>query len=309
MFASTGWHHSSPLKAIAAMAPSAKVEFASGQDLEAAGLLAGSADVAIVFAWQAREEGKDLRTLSLPAAQDALIRKVAAASPRTVVVLQTGGSVLTPWAQDVGAVLAAWYPGNRGAEAIANILFGRVNPSGRLPISFPRAEADLPRPHPPESAADPTKPGVAPSRQPVVTLSEGLAVGYRWYDAQQKTPAYEFGHGLSYTTFAYANLAVNQDLSVAFDLANTGDRKGIEVAQLYIELPPSAAEPSKRLAGWVRVELAPGERRRVRIAADPYALRVWDTSTSEWRRPAGRYRMHVGASSRKLPLVRDVQVD
>jgi beta-glucosidase len=309
MFASTGWHHSSPLKAIAAIAPSAKVEFASGEDLEAAGLLAGSADVAIVFAWQAREEGKDLRTLSLPAAQDALIRKVAAASPRTVVVLQTGGSVLTPWAQDVGAVLAAWYPGNRGAEAIANILFGRVNPSGRLPISFPRAEADLPRPHPPEAAADPTKPGVAPSRQPVVTLSEGLAVGYRWYDAQQKTPAYEFGHGLSYTTFAYANLAVNQDLSVAFDLANTGDRKGIEVAQLYIELPPSAAEPSKRLAGWVRVELAPGERRRVRIAADPYALRVWDTSTSEWRRPAGRYRMHVGASSRKLPLVRDVQVD
>src|SRR5688572_27812481 len=208
MFASIGWHHSSPLKAIAAMAPSAKVEFASGEDLEAAGLLADSADVAIVFAWQAREEGKDLRTLSLQAAQDELIRKVAAANPRTVVVLQTGGSVLTPWAQEVGAVLAAWYPGNRGAEAIANILFGRVNPSGRLPISFPRAEADLPRPRPPEAAADPTRPGVAPSRQPVVTLSEGLAAGYRWYDAQKKTPAYEFGYGLSYTTFAYANLAV-----------------------------------------------------------------------------------------------------
>jgi beta-glucosidase len=314
MFASTGWHHSSPLKAIAAMAPSAKVEFASGEDPEAAAILADSADVAIVFAWQAREEGKDLRTLSLPAAQDDLIRKVAAANPRTVVVLQTGGSVLTPWAQEVGAVLAAWYPGNRGAEAIANILFGRVNPSGRLPISFPRAEADLPRPHPPESAADPTQPGVAPSRSPVVTLSEGLAVGYRWYDAQKNVPAYEFGHGLSYTTFAYANLAVNRDLSVAFDLANTGDYKGIEVAQLYIELPSSAGEPSKRLAGWARVELAPGERRRVRIAADPYALRVWDTSSSGWRHPAGRYRVHIGASSRKLPLVqeidiKDVQVD
>ena len=308
MFASTGWHHSSPLKAIAAMAPSAKVEFASGEDLEAAGVLADAADVAIVFAWQGREEGKDLRTLSLPAAQDALIRKVAAANPRTVVVLQTGGSVLTPWAQEVGAILAAWYPGNRGAEAIANILFGRVSPSGRLPISFPRAEADLPRPHPPESAADPMKPGVAPSRQPVVTLSEGLAVGYRWYDAQKKTPAYEFGYGLSYTTFAYANLAVNRDLSVAFDLANTGNRKGIEVAQLYIEFPPSATEPSKRLAGWVRVELAPGERRRVRIAADPYALRVWDTSAGEWRRPAGRYRMHVGASSRILPLVQEIDI-
>ncbi len=308
MFASVGWHHSSPVKAIAAMAPSAKVEFASGEDLEAAQRLADSADVAIVFAWQAREEGKDLRTLSLPAAQDNLIRKVAAANPRTVVVLQTGGSVLTPWAQDVGAVLAAWYPGNRGAEAIANILFGRVEPSGRLPISFPRAEADLPRPRPPEAAADPATPGAAPSRPPVVTLSEGLAVGYRWYDARGKVPAYAFGHGLSYTTFAYANLAVNRDLSVAFDLTNTGTRKGIEVAQLYIELPPSAAEPSKRLAGWARVELAPGERRRVRIEADPYALKFWDTDASEWRQPAGRYRMHVGASSRILPLVQEVDV-
>jgi beta-glucosidase len=145
-------------------------------------------------------------------------------------------------------------------------------------------------------------------------LSEGLAVGYRWYDAQGKTPAYEFGYGLSYTTFAYANLAVYRDLSVAFDLANTGNRTGIEVAQLYVEFPPSANEPSKRLAGWIRVELAPGERRRVRIAADPYALRVWDTGANEWRHPAGRYRMHVGASSRILPLVqeidtRDVKVD
>jgi beta-glucosidase len=308
MFASVGWHHSSPLQAIAALAPSAKVEFASGEDLQAALRLAGSADVAIVFAWQAREEGKDLRSLSLPAAQDELIRKVAAANARTVVVLQTGGAVLAPWAQHVGAVLAAWYPGNRGAEAIANVLFGRVNPSGRLPVSFPGAEADLPRPHPPEAAADPAQPGAPPSRQPVVTLSEGLAVGYRWYDARGKTPAYAFGHGLSYTTFAYANLAVHPDHSVAFDLTNTGHRKGIEVAQLYVELPPSAAEPSKRLAGWARVELAPGERRRVRIEADPYALRFWDTSAREWRRPAGRYRMHVGASSRILPLVQEVDV-
>ena len=308
MFASTGWHHSSPLKAIATMAPSANVEFASGENSDAAAALAASADVAILFAWQSREEGKDLETLSLPAGQDDLIRKVVRVNPRTIVVLQTGGSVLTPWAPQVGALLAAWYPGNRGAEAIANVLFGRVNPSGRLPISFPRAEADLPRPHPAESLADPTKPGVAPSRQQVVRLSEGLAAGYRWYDAQKKTPAYEFGYGLSYTTFAYANLAVNPDLSVAFDLANIGHRKGIEVAQLYIELPSSAAEPSKRLAGWVRVELAPGERRRVRIAADPYALRVWDTSASEWRHPAGRYRMHVGASSRILPLAQEIEV-
>jgi len=308
MFASTGWHHSSPLKAIAKMAPSAKVEFASGENSDAAATLAASADVAILFAWQSREEGKDLLTLSLPAGQDDLIRKVAAANPRTVVVLQTGGSVLTPWAPQVGALLAAWYPGNRGAEAIANILFGRVNPSGRLPISFPRTEADLPRPHPAESLADPTKPAVAPSRQPVIRLSEGLAVGYRWYDAQKKTPAYEFGYGRSFTTFEYSNLAVNPDLSVAFDLANTGDRAGIEVAQLYLEFPPSSDEPSKRLAGWARVELAPGERRRVRISPDPYALRVWDSGSAGWNRPTGRYRVAVGASSRNLPLAQEIGV-
>jgi beta-glucosidase len=309
MFASIGWHHSSPLKAIATMAPSANVEFATGENPDAAAALAASADVAILFAWQSREEGKDLQTLSLPAGQDDLIRKVTRVNPRTIVVLQTGGSVLTPWAPQVGALLAAWYPGNRGAEAIANILFGRVNPSGRLPISFPRAESDLPRPHPPEPLADPMKPGVAPSRQPVVNLGEGLAAGYRWYDSRKKAPAYEFGYGRSFTTFAYSNLAANPDFSVAFDLANTGDRAGIEVAQLYLDFPPSAGEPSKRLAGWARVELAPGERRRVRIAPDPYALRVWDTRGAAWVRPAGVHRLHVGASSRNLPLTQEIGVD
>jgi beta-glucosidase len=308
MFASTGWHHSSPLKAIAARTPSAKVEFASGEDVDAAASLASSADVAIVFAWQVRAEGSDLRSLSLPAGQDELIRKVAAANPRTVVVLQTGGSVLTPWARQVGAVLAAWYPGNRGAEAIANILFGRVNPSGRLPISFPRTEADLPRPHPAESLADPAKPEAAPARQPVVKLSEGLAVGYRWYDSQEKSPAYEFGYGLSYTTFDYSKLAVHRDLSVEFDLTNTGDRQGTEVAQLYLEFPSSADEPSKRLAGWARVSLEARERRRVRIAPDPYALRVWDSAKGAWNRPTGRYRVHVGASSRNLPLIQEIDI-
>ena len=309
MFSSTIWHHSSPVKAIAAASTSAKVEFASGDDVEAAARLAASSDVAIVFAWQTRTEGQDLRSLSLPAGQDELIRKMAAANPRTIVVLQTGGAVLAPWAQQVGAILQAWYPGNRGAEAIANILFGRVNPSGRLPISFPRAEADLPRPHPAEPQADPMKPGAAPTSQPVVKLSEGLAVGYRWYDSRAKTPAYEFGFGLSYTTFAYSNLAVNPDLSVTFDLTNTGKHKGIEVAQLYLEFPQSAAEPSKRLAGWARVELAPGERRRVQIAPDPYALGIWNTSAGEWRRPDGRYRVHVGASSRILPLMQEIKIE
>jgi beta-glucosidase len=307
-FKSTLWHRSSPLDAIAAMAPSAKVEFESGADVDAAARVAASSDVAIVLAWQTRTEGQDLPNLSLPAGQDELLRRVAAANPRTVVVLQTGGSVLTPWAPQVGAILAAWYPGNRGGEAIANILFGKVNPSGRLPISFPRAEADLPRPHPPASQADTAKPGVAPARTPVVALEEGLAVGYRWFESRGKPPAYEFGFGLSYTSFAYSNLAANRDGSVEFDLANTGQRPGTEVAQLYLEFPASAGEPAKRLAGWARVELAPGERRRVRIVPDPYALSVWDTDAGAWRQPAGRYRLHVGASSRSLPLTQEIDI-
>jgi beta-glucosidase len=307
-FMSTLWHRSSPLDAIAAMAPSAKVEFESGADVDAAARVAASSDVAIVLAWQTRTEGQDLPNLSLPAGQDELLRRVAAANPRTVVVLQTGGSVLTPWAPQVGAILAAWYPGNRGGEAIANILFGKVNPSGRLPISFPRAEADLPRPHPPASQADPAKPGVAPARTPVVALEEGLAVGYRWFESRGKPPAYEFGFGLSYTSFAYSNLAANRDGSVEFDLANTGQHPGTEVAQLYLEFPASAGEPAKRLAGWARVELAPGERRRVRIVPDPYALSVWDTDAGAWRQPAGRYRLHVGASSRSLPLTQEIDI-
>jgi beta-glucosidase len=312
-FMSTLWHRSSPRDAIAALAPSAKVEFVSGEDVAAAADIAASADVAIVFAWQTRTEGKDLPNLSLPAGQDELILKVSAANPRTVVVLQTGGSVLTPWDQQVGAILAAWYSGNRGGEAIANILFGRVNPSGRLPISFPRAESDLPRPKPPQPKADPMKP-VAPAVTPVVELDEGLAVGYRWYEARGKSPAYEFGFGLTYTTFEYSNLTVSGDLSVEFDLVNTGERQGVEVAQYYLEFPRSADEPPKRLAGWARVAHTPGERRHVRITPDPYALIVWDAQLDAWRRPPGRYRVHVGASSRKLPLVeevviRDVQAD
>jgi beta-glucosidase len=308
MFASTGWHHSSPLKAIAAMAPAAKVGFASGEDRDAAARLAATADVAIVFAWQARTEGQDLSSLALPAGQDELIARVAAANPRTVVVLETGGGVLTPWARQVGALLEAWYPGNRGAEAIASILFGRVNPSGRLPISFPRAETDLPRPQPARAQIDPAKPDALPASPPVVRLEEGLAVGYRWYESRGKVPAYEFGYGLTYTSFAYSNLKADPDFSVSFDLANTGRRRGTEVAQLYLEFPAPAGEPAKRLAGWARVELAPGEARRVRIAPDPYALSTWDTGTGQWRRPAGRYRVHVGASSRILPLTQEIEV-
>ena len=152
------------------------------------------------------------------------------------------------------------------------------------------------------------KPDAAPKHPPVVKLNEGLAVGYRWYESQRKSPAYEFGFGLSYTTFAYSKLTVNQDLSVEFELANTGKRPGIEVAQLYLEFPSSAGEPSKRLAGWARVDLAPGERRRVKLAPDAYALNVWDMKAGEWRRPTGRYRVHVGASSRILPLVQQLDV-
>ena len=257
-----------------------------------------------------RRERKDrtFASLSLPAGQDDLIRRVAAANPRTVVVLQTGGSVLTPWAQQVGAILEAWYPGNRGAEAIANILFGRVNPSGRLPISFPRAEADLPRPHPAEPQADPMKPDVAPARLPVVKLSEGLAVGYRWYDAQGKTPAYEFGYGLSYTTFAYSNLAVNPDLSVAFRSRQHRRAQGHR-SRAAVSGVSAVGRRAFEAAGGLGARGA-GTRRaasRADRAGSLCASRL-GYERREWRHPAGRYRVHVGASSRKLPLVQEIDI-
>ena len=236
------WYPSSPLKAISAKAPSAKVQFNDGADVAAAAALAKTSEVAIVFVNQPTSEGRDF-SLTLPDDQDKLVAAVAAANPHTIVILETGGVVNLPWVDSVSAVMAAWYPGIRGAEAIANILFGDVDPSGKTVLSFPRSESDLPHAQPfgPPAASSPAPEGGAPGFGRNVppfdmAYSEGLKVGYKWYDAEDKQPLFAFGHGLSYSTFTYSNLKIlpGKQPVVGFIVRNTGGRPGIEVAQVYV---------------------------------------------------------------------------
>ncbi|MGC9971336.1 MAG: glycoside hydrolase family 3 C-terminal domain-containing protein [Bryobacteraceae bacterium] len=308
------WHPSSPLKAIRAKAPNATVEYNPGTDPAAAAALAAASAVAIVFVNQPTSEGADAANLSLPNDQDALVSAVAAANPHTVVVLETGGAVTMPWIDRVTAVLAAWYPGIRGGEAIANILFGDVNPSAKLPLTFPRSEADLPHPTlaqqpPPASDADmvarfPGDSFKVNTRKFDLEFSEGLKVGYKWYDAEGKDPLFPFGFGLSYTTWAYSDLKVTPGPAptLAFTLKNAGTRPGAEVAQVYVTLPAAAGEPFKRLVSWDKVPLAPGEAKTVTLTLDPHYLSIFDPDKDAWSLLPGDYSVHVGGSSRDLPL-------
>jgi beta-glucosidase len=289
------WYPSSPLNAIKAKMPGARVNFASGANIAEAVALAKSADVAIVFAYQWEAEDKDLANLSLPEKQDELIAAVTAANPHTVVVLETGGPILMPWLGGASAVLEAWYGGAKGADAVANILFGDVNPSGKLPVTFPLHEADLPRP----VVAKPAE--GAP--QNVLSFSvdyniEGQNVGYKWFESQSKPVLFPFGFGLSYTTFRYSALQPAADLSsVSVTVTNTGKRTGSDVVEVYATVP-SPGE-AKRLIGWQKMELAPGESRVAHIAVDSRLLSIWD---GKWVRPAGTFNVMAGGSSAELPL-------
>ena len=304
VWTSAVWDPSSPLAAVRAQVPHAKVSYDQGNDPAAAAQLAKSADVAIVFVQQHTHEGADLPTLELPDHQDDLVRAVAAANPRTIVVGETGGAFLMPWINQVDAVLQAWYPGIRGGPAIANVLFGAVNPSGKLPITFPKSDADLPHPTligPPKEADKDHPPFFD------VNYTEGLKVGYKWYDAEQKPPLFPFGFGLSYTSFSYSQLRVVPDAAthnvrVTFVVKNTGPRPGAEIAEAYLALPAAAKEPPHRLVGWQKVMFQPGESRVVTITVPPHMLAIFDVHKDVWQILAGQYQLSVGSSSRQLPL-------
>ena len=311
------WFPTSPLKSIRAKAPGTNVQFDSGADPEKAASIAAKADVAIVFAYQWESEDMDLPTLSLPENQDSLISKVAAANPHTVVVLETGGPVTMPWAGQVSAILEAWFAGSKGSDAVANVLFGDVNPSAKLPVTFPRSDADLPHPTivkpPRESVPDNTKPepwkqiaaGLAPFQ---VTYDEGVKVGYKWYDAEKKPVLFPFGHGLSYTTYSYSNLKVEPGKTphVTFTVKNTGKRAGAEVAEVYASLPAAAAEPPKRLVGWSKVTLKPGESKEVTVDIEPKYLSIFNVEQNGWQLLPGEYGFMVGGSSQNPPLKQSV---
>jgi beta-glucosidase len=300
------WFPTSPLKAIAAKAPGANVQFDSGADPAAAADLAKKSDVAIVFVHQWTSEDMDLPSLTLPENQDALIQQVAAANPRTIVVLETGTAAAMPWIGQVGGVLEAWYAGTKGADAVANILFGDVNPSAKLPMTFPKSDADVPHPNLVRPAAH--KPGENFWMNPHLTFEvhydEGLKVGYKWYDAENKPVLFPFGFGLSYTTYGYSGLKVTPgaETTVSFTVKNTGSRAGAEVAEVYAALPANAGEPPKRLVGWSKVNLNAGESKEVSVSIPSLYLSIFDEASDGWKLLPGTYTFMVGGSSQDLPL-------
>jgi beta-glucosidase len=297
------WFPTSPLKALRAKLPNTKIEYDSGTDLKSAVSLAKGSDLAIVFAYQWIAEDMDLPSLSLPDNQDALIEQIAAVNPRTIVVLETGTAVTMPWLDKVAAVVEAWYAGSAGHKALANILVGDVNPTGKLAITFPKSETDLPHP---------VIPPLPPQDQALsytVHYNEDPEVGYKWYETQHKQPLFTFGFGLSYTTYEYSDLSVDSGAKTArFTVKNTGTRAGTEIAEVYAHLPKSADESFKRLVGWKRVALAPGESQTVTVAIDPRVLQTFDEASDRWNLAPGNYEVLVGASSDNTPLSASLSV-
>lgn len=279
--------------------PDVSVRYAAGlpDDIAGAAQLAARSSVAVVFVNDAEAEGSDRPNLSLPDKQDDLISAVAAANPHTVVILNTGGPVLMPWLNKVSGVLEAWYPGQEDGNAAAAVLFGEVDPSGKLPITFPASPSQTP--------TTPLSRHTAPDN--TIEYGEGLQMGYRWYDAQHRSPLYPFGYGLSYTTFRASGLTVAADANggatVGADLTNTGHRAGRATLQIYIGHPTPAGEPPHQLAAFAKTpNLAPSATTHVQLTLSPSAFLRWGIAGQRWIGTAGSYTIWAGTSSRNLPL-------
>ena len=282
----------SPLAALMGQSPVARFRYLSGDDIAAAARQAQWADRVIVFATQWEAEGED-GSLTLPDRQDELIAAVAAANPHTIVVLETGGPVLMPWLSHVAAVLEAWYPGSGGGEAIAGVLFGAIDPSGRLPVTFPESLDELPNVRLPGA-------GLAGDKPFDVHYRAGAAAGYKWYDSRGLKPLFPFGYGLSYTRFNYGALharVAKGHLVVSFEVRNVGSRAGAAVPQVYVGPKAGGWEAPKRLAGWSKVSLAPGASATLSITVDPRLLATFDEGSESWRRASGTYEVWLGESS------------
>jgi beta-glucosidase len=291
------WNPSSPLAAMKQEAPKAVFSFDTGADAASAAASAAKADVAIVFVNQWLAESIDAANLSLPndiqtgADQNALVQAVLKANPNTIVVVESGGAVLMPWLSKVKGVLEAWYPGSGGGPAIANVLFGDVNPSGHLPITFPASESQLPRPV--------LDVGTSTDQNFHVNYNiEGAAVGYKWFQAKGLTPLFPFGYGLSYTSFSYGepHATSGRTLTTTFTVTNTGRSAGYAVPQLYLGLQGRGEAPT-RLVGFTKVLLKPGQTRTVSVTADPRLLAEFDGDTNRWVIKGGRYPLYLATSS------------
>jgi beta-glucosidase len=264
--------------------------------IAAAAAAAKSASVAVVVVSDdTQSEATDRLSLNLPSAQDELISAVAAANPHTVVVINAGAPVAMPWLPAVAGVVDAWYPGQTSGTSLASVLFGQTDPGGHLPVTFPTSLSQIPA----------STTAQFPGNGTTVQYSEGINVGYRWYDAKDLTPLFPFGFGLSYTQFAFSHLTVQgpsvvdgtRDVRVAATVTNTGKRAGSEVAQLYLADPSASGEPPRQLAGFQRVNLAPGASTRVSFTVTPQAMSWWDDTANGWTQTAGTYQVYVGDSS------------
>jgi beta-glucosidase len=310
------------------------VQFAKGDNIDTAVSMAKLADVAIVMAGDRESEGHD-HPITLAGNQDKLIEAVAAANPHTIVVLKTGTAVLMPWVDKVPAILEAWYPGEEDGNAVTAVLFGDVNPSGKLPLTFPKQLSDLPANTPEQypgtnnivwltRANESGELEKFPKTNSTVHYSEGIFVGYRHYDSDNIEPLFPFGYGLSYTTFSYTNLAITfrnkpaktiyvKDphenysrpvVDVEFDVSNSGDRAGEEIIQLYVGLPtiPDVPQPPVQLKHFAKIPLQPGQTAHIRLELDGKSLACWDDDLYAWTILPGTYHVLVGSSSRNTPL-------
>ena len=293
------YHTSSPLAAIKAIAPKADVRFRDGRYISEAVAQARKADVAIVFVTQWSSEGYDQPDMSLPLGQDTLVAAVADANPNTIVVLETGGPVLMPWLDQTAAVIEAWYSGARGGEAIASVLFGETNPSGRLPVTFPASVEHLPRKFVDGfDVVEPNFPGDPPSADAEILVDyniEGSDLGYRWNAREGYKALFPFGYGLSYTSFGYSGLKTDGS-TASFKVKNTGSKAGATVTQLY--LVSRNGQTRQRLVGYQRVTLKRGMTENVSLTIDPRLLADW--TEQGWLIPAGEYRFALGENAENL---------
>ncbi|WP_329173065.1 glycoside hydrolase family 3 C-terminal domain-containing protein [Streptomyces sp. NBC_01477] len=294
----------SPLDGITARAGSGvNVTYDSGSSAGSAATAAAKANVAVVFVSKSESEGGDLADIDLASSDNSLISAVAGANPHTIVVLNTGSAVTMPWLSSVSGVFEAWYSGQEDGHAIADLLFGDVNPSGHLPVTFPTSLSQVPA----NTAAQ------WPGADNKVQYSEGLKVGYRHYDATKQTPLFPFGFGLSYTTFGFSDLSVGPltkggSATVTAKVTNTGSRAGSEVAQLYVVDPASSGEPSKQLQGFRKVTLAAGASTTVSFPVTEQNLRHWNTGSGNWTTDTGAYGIRVGDSAADIPLTGTLNV-
>ena len=293
-----------PLQGITAAAPSGvTVNYNAGTSNSSAASLAASSSVAVVFVSNDESEGSDLSSIDLSSADNSLISAVSAANPNTVVVLNTGSAVTMPWLSSVKGVLEAWYPGQEDGSAIGAVLFGSANPSGHLPVTFPTSLSQVPA----------STTAQWPGTNGTVQYSEGIDVGYRWYDTKNLTPLFPFGYGLSYTNFSYSNLHVGAlsaggQATVTATVTNTGSRTGADVAQLYVSDPAASGQPPKQLEGFQRVSLAPGASQTVTFQLTQSNLHYWNASSNNWATSTGSYGIDVGDSDANLPLTGTLSV-